>query len=308
MKSKNGIIGFAIGDALGVPFEFKTRQQLKDCTITDMKGFGTYNVPKGTWSDDTSMTLATMDSVIQQGKIDTEDMASKFLKWFRKAEYTATGKVFDIGTTTLQALAKYELNIDKARNCGLSDELSNGNGSLMRILPIAYYCYNKNSSDDEVKRIVQEVSSITHSHEISIFGCYLYVKFAIELLKGKSLVESYFTIKTHDYSTFNKQVVCKYDRILKDEINQLPVDEIKSTGYIVDTLETVFWLVLNSSDYNETIKNAVYLGEDTDTVSACTGGILGIYYGINAINKNWLEDLLKLDYIEKLCKEFDNIM
>lgn len=139
-NSFNGILGLAIGDAIGVPIEFVSRDTLLDNPITEMREYGSHKVPKGTWSDDTSMTLATMDSIKNTEKIDCTDIANNFLKWFKDAEYTATGDVFDIGRTTLRALAKFE----ESRNpfdCGESNELSNGNGSLMRILPIAYYCY-----------------------------------------------------------------------------------------------------------------------------------------------------------------------
>ena len=145
----NGILGLAVGDALGVPAEFKSREELNRCPITDMIGNGTYNVPAGTWSDDTSMTLATMDSIIEKQTIDVNDMASKFLKWYRNAEYTPNNECFDIGSTTLQALAKFELKLEDASNCGGSAEYNNGNGSLMRILPIAYYIYYKNITNNQ---------------------------------------------------------------------------------------------------------------------------------------------------------------
>ena len=138
-KILDGIIGFAIGDALGVPAEFKSRNELKINPIVDMIEGGAHNQEKGTFSDDTSMTLATMDSIISKKVIDTEDLAIKFVDWYRKSEYTATGKIFDIGDTTRQALAKFELKIDKAVNCGGVGEYDNGNGSLMRLLPIVYY-------------------------------------------------------------------------------------------------------------------------------------------------------------------------
>ncbi len=121
-----------------------------------MIGDGTYNIPAGTWSDDTSMTLATMDSIISTQMIDTNNMASNFLRWFRNAEYTATDKTFDIGRTTLQSLAKYELKLNEASKCGETNEYSNGNGSLMRMLPIAYYIYYKNIKEArEIYNIVK---------------------------------------------------------------------------------------------------------------------------------------------------------
>lgn len=311
---KDGIVGFAIGDALGVPAEFKTREYLKQNPITTMVSNGTYNVPKGTWSDDTSMTLATIDSIIQTKTINTNDIATKFLQWFRNIEYTATGDVFDIGRTTLQALAHFELDREDAENCGRTGEYDNGNGSLMRMLPIAYYIYYKQISngkldeinDKEVYNIVKKVSSITHAHEISVLGCYIFVRFAIEIISDKYKSISYENIKKLDYSFFSKQSLEKYSRILNGNIQELNIDEIKSSGYIVDTLEAVFWVFLNGNDYNTTVLRAVNLGEDTDTVAAITGGLLGSYYGIENINDDWKKDLKRIDYIEKLCNNFHN--
>ena len=308
-KSKNGIIGLAIGDALGVPAEFKSREILKKFPIITMIGNGSYYVPAGTWSDDTSMTLATIDSIITTKIINCNDIASRFLKWFRNAEYTATNETFDIGRTTLQALAKFEQKQDDACNCGETDEYSNGNGSLMRILPIAYYIYNKKIVDDkEIYNIVKKVSSITHAHEISILGCYIYVMFSLELLKGKDKLESYKNVQKIDYSIFSQNTIDRFNRILKDNIQKVEEEDISSSGYIVSTLEAAMWVFLNSNDYNSAILKAVNLGEDTDTIAACTGGLLGIYYGIERIKDSWKQKLKKYEYILGLCDEFDKII
>lgn len=306
LNLSNGIIGLAIGDALGVPAEFKSREELKRYPITDMIGDGTYNLPVGTWSDDTSMTLATIDSIMSTSTINPNDMANKFLNWFRNAEYTATNETFDIGRTTLQALAKYELKLYDASSCGEDNEYSNGNGSLMRILPVAYYIYYKDVTDNqEIYNIVKQVSSITHAHEVSILGCYIYVRFALELLNGKDKVEAYNNIKKLDYSMFSSTIIDKYNRILNDNIQNLNEENISSSGYVVSTLEAAMWLFLNSNDYNNTILRAVNLGEDTDTVAACTGGLLGLYYGIESIKSSWKQNLKKYDYIVELCDKFD---
>ncbi len=307
-NSKNGIIGFAIGDAMGVPLEFCTRENLIKNPITNMIGYGSHNVPKGCWSDDTSMTLATMDSIINNKTINTNDIADRFLKWFRSAEYTATGETFDIGRTTLQALARYELKLDKAINCGLDSVFSNGNGSLMRMLPIAYYCFSQNLENEEIMKLVRNVSSITHKHEISILGCFIYVVFVIELLKGNNLKETYKIVKKLDYTKFSNNARDKYTKILEKDINKYKLEEIKSTGFIVDTLEAIIWVLLNTKSYNEAIIGAVNLGDDTDTIGACTGGLAGIYYGIESIKTEWKRELLKYNYIIEICDEFDKII
>ena len=276
--------------------------------IEEMTGYGTYNVPKGTWSDDTSMTLATMDSIVEKGKIDTEDIAKKFIKWFRNNEYTATGNRFDIGRTTIQALAKYELNLDKAINCGQTGIMDNGNGSLMRMLPIAYYIYYKGIKDSrEIYEIIKEVSSITHAHEISILGCYIYVNLVIQLLNGENSANAHKKIKEADYSFFSKSSLDKYDRILNGRIEDLRYQELNSSGYIVDTLESVLWLFLNSNNYNQTIIRAVSLGKDTDTIAAGAGGLVGIYYGLESIDENWKKNLKRYDYIIELCEKFNKL-
>ena len=308
-KIVDGILGFAIGDALGVPVEFKSREQLKENPIKDMIGYGTYNMPAGTWSDDTSMTLATIHSIIEKGAIETNDIANKFLKWFRKAEYTATNETFDIGRTTLQALAKYELKQDDAVNCGGSGEYDNGNGSLMRMLPIVYYIYYKQIKDEkELYELVRNVSSITHSHEISVLGCYIYTMYCLSLLEGKDKSGAYEDIQKINYSMFSEYAINKYGRILKDNIAEVSEDDISSSGYVVSTLEAVMWLFLNAGDYNKTILKAANLGEDTDTVGAIVGGLLGIYYGIDRINDSWKKTLKRYDYIVDLCDTFDKVI
>lgn len=306
--SKNGIIGLAVGDAMGVPLEFMIRERLQENIITDMIGYGSHDVPKGTRSDDTSMTLATIDAIIKTGKIIPKDIADNFVEWVENAKYTPQNKVFDIGRTCLNAIMRYEEKNINAEECGGETELSNGNGSLMRILPIAYYCYAKRLDDFEIFSIVKLVSSITHKHQISILGCYIYVLYAIELLKGKTLFESYKMIKEKDFSMFSEDCINRYERILKNNINDYAMNDIKSTGYVVATLEATLWVLLTTDNYNSAIIKAINLGNDTDTVGACVGGVAGIYYGIDGIKQSWKEDLIKYDYIENLCDSFDKIL
>ena len=308
MKVESGIIGFVIGDTMGVPVEFNSREKLLLNPVTEMLEYGTHNMPRGCWSDDTSMTLVTMDSIIKCKEINTNDMADRFIKWYRNEEYTATGIMFDIGTTTRQALVKYQRGIDIASKCGGEREYDNGNGSLMRMLPIAYYCYLKGLEDTEILKIVKEVSGITHRHPISILGCYIYVRLAIELLKGKELLQAYQEIKKLDYSYFTEDTIYKYERILNNNIGLYNINEISSNGYIVSTLEAVIWALINSKSFNETIIKAINLGEDTDTVGACVGGLAGIYYGIENINQKWKDDILRYDYIINMCNEFEKVI
>ena len=307
MNSRDGIIGLAIGDAMGVPVEFVEREKLMNNPITEMLERGSHNQPKGTWSDDTSLTLATMDSIIHCFGISTEDMGNRFVKWMEDAEYTAGGERFDIGRTTLIALSRFEKEGHPFES-GLAAEDSNGNGSLMRMLPIAYYCYSAHLNTSDVLDVVKKVSYITHAHEVSVLGCYIYVLYAIKLLEGRSKYDAYNEIKSVSYSNFSKSALELYSRILKKNIREVPLDSIRSTGYIVDTLESVLWVLLNTEGFNQAVIGAINLGDDTDTIGACTGGLAGIIYGLKSINTEWRIDLRRYTYIRSMCDEFDQIL
>ncbi len=308
IETKHGIIGLAIGDAMGVPLEFRVREKLMQSPTTTMIGYGSHNVPKGSFSDDTSMTLATIDSIINTGGIDVIDIAKNFIEWFRNAKYTPSNLTFDIGRTTLNAISKCERNIEEAQNAGGDNEMDNGNGSLMRILPIAYYCYAKNCNKIRILDIVRRVSGITHRHEISIMGCYMYVLYTIELLKGATLDKAYKKIKEADYSMFSNDTINRYSRIIEKDISKFDLDDISSDGYVVSTLEATLWVLLNTTSYNQAIIGAINLGSDTDTIGACVGGIAGIFYGIESINPDWKIDLIKYDYIKELCEKLDIVL
>jgi ADP-ribosylglycohydrolase len=305
---KNSLYGFIVGDAMGVPVEFEDREKLINKPVTSMLGYGSHDVEAGVYSDDTSMTLATMDSIIKQnGIINYNDIADKFCNWVNNNEYTATNKVFDIGMTTKYALIKYFNNKIDATMCGGTNINENGNGSLMRMLPIALYCFYKNiKGDNEIFTLVKNSSSITHAHDISILGCYIYVRYVISLLETKNKISSYNFIKKLDYSMFIEEVKLEYSRILFSDISTLNINDINSSGYVVNTLEAVFWIILNCSNYNESIIGAINLGGDTDTIGAITGSIAGILYGYDNISKRWISKLKNKDYIDEIIIKFEN--
>lgn len=306
MEFTKSLLAFAIGDAIGVPVEFNSREILKNNPICDMEEYGTHYQPIGTWSDDTSMTLATTLSIIENNNINYNDIMSNFIKWYKNAEFTATDKCFDIGITCSTALSNF--NGNNALECGLSNVNANGNGSLMRMLPIVFYCYYKRLSEYEIYEIVNNISSLTHSHEISILGCYIYTKYIMFLLDGYDKFESYKLIKGLDYNMFSKETLNVYSRILKKDIYKMKNKEIKSSGYVVDTLESVLWVILNTNDFSSSILTAVNLGEDTDTVGAITGSISGLIYDFSDIPSKWLENLKKKDYLIEISKQFEKII
>lgn len=178
---------------------------------------------------------------------------------------------------------------------------------MMRMLPIAFYCYYHKSDDNDIYEIVKKVSSITHAHEISIMGCYVYVKYVVNILNGLDKLQSYKNIKNIDYTKyFQDDTIKEYDRILKDNINELKVSEIDSNGYVVSTLETVLWAVINSNFYAQSVIVAVNLGNDTDTNAAITGSVTGIIYGMETFPNEWLSKLARVDYIKEISEKFSS--
>ena len=283
-KIYDAIMGLVVGDALGVPVEFKARDTFH---VDDMIGYGTYNQPPGTWSDDSSLTLATMESVIRNGGIDPADMMKNFSMWLNNGVFTPYGEVFDVGGTTEAAIRRFQNGVEPLK-CGLNHYKHNGNGSLMRILPLALFPSSVND--------INNVSSLTHAHEISRRACRLYVGTAEQLLKGASLWEvvgcSGIWVK-------------EFDRIPK--IYKLNRDEIKSTGYVVDTLEAALWCVYHTRSYRDCVLEAVNLGGDTDTIAAVAGGLAGIIYGCggeSGIPDEWIAQIARKDWISDLCERF----
>ncbi|SHG24621.1 ADP-ribosylglycohydrolase family protein [Chryseobacterium sp. OV279] len=301
---KAGIFGVCIGDALGVPVEFKRREDLKRFPVTGYLAYMSWNQPKGTWSDDSSLTLCIAD-VLTKG-YDLEKIGQSFVKWNKYGHWTAHGKLFDIGGTTRHSIARL-IKGESARFSGNIFEEDNGNGSLMRTLPLAFYL--KDEEDiEKLYQTVKEVSAITHGHFRSVFACFMYVVFAIELIKGKSKKESYTHMQKEalEYAgikEFNPKEIELFHRVLKNDISTYPEEEIKSGGYVLHSLEASIWCFLNSETYAEAVLKAVNLGEDTDTTGAITGGLAGIYYGFENIPEEWVSELVRKDDIEVLCEK-----
>lgn len=277
---KSAMLGLIVADALGVPFEFKNRGTF---SVAGMTGYGTHNQPVGTWSDDSSMTLATLDSMIRTEKLDCDDIMERFTGWFDDGTYCPYGECFDIGHTTLTAIGKYKSGYSATR-CGGKGFKDNGNGSLMRILPIAFV---EHTVDD-----ILDLSSLTHAHEISLMSCRLYAQIAENLMSGMS---------KEDAITHLRCCVDECENIPK--MKDYPQEQIKSSGYVIDSFEAAVWSFVNSESYRECVIKAVELGDDTDTVAAIAGGLAGIYYGIGGekgIPEEWIDTLARKDWIKEM--------
>lgn len=306
---RSGLYGVCVADALGVPVESKSREALVVNPVIDMRGYGTNNQPPGTWSDDSSMTLALADSIGKKQGIHTHDIMDRFISWYREELYTAWGERFDIGHTTAQALMRYESGVEPVL-CGGNKQSSNGNGSLMRILPVVYALYPRYganlSAHTKPMEYIHKVSGLTHRHPVAKSACGIYVNIASFLLKGTNLEEAVSSgisdslawYDTHDPFSDYTDV---WERITDVErFRKLPEKEIKSGGYVVETLEAAIWCLLNTNNYEECVLKAVNLGYDTDTTAAVAGGLAGLYYGFDDIPADWIDTLANKMLIEKI--------
>lgn len=300
-----GIVGGVVADALGVPYEFKSYSTMQEYPAIGMMGYGTYNQPPGTWSDDSSMTLALMDSLING--VDYKDMIEKFCDWFLNAKYTPLGDVFDIGNTTRSSLRNYYYDHLDPLDCGLTGGRDNGNGSLMRVMPILLYINAKDLDLDKQIELVDNVSALTHAHKISKASCNIYNFIVQEVLNNKNKdLKTLIGIgidKSRQYYE-NSEYDC-FETIYND-LFSLSDDYIGSNGFVVDSLEVALYCSYHTDSYEDAVLKAVNYGGDTDTNAMIAGGLVALYYGFEAIPENWLNKIIKLDYILDLCDKFFN--
>ena len=267
-KRRGIVFGAAVGDALGVPYEFLKRGTFE---CTGMSEGGVHGKPAGTFSDDTSLLLATCASLKERGEVDVEDMRRRFCDWLYKGVYTSDGSAFDVGNATATAL-------ERGRGC--DEERSNGNGSLMRIAPLVFV----HTSDDEVRA----VSAITHAHWISTEACVMFVRILDELMDGERL---------EDAIARNMPGSERF-AFLRD-LADMPRDAVKSSGFVLDTLGAALWCALHTGNFSDCVLTAVNLGDDSDTTGCVAGALAGAMYGYESIPAEWIDALRGRELIEQ---------
>lgn len=307
---QDGIWGVVVADALGVPVEFTSRRERELEPVKGMRQYGTYNQPRGTWSDDSSMTLATLDSIKSVGGIDYKDIMDKFLAWYTEGKYTPFNEVFDIGIATSRALSRYRMGEEPTKSGGNS-ERDNGNGSLMRILPVCLYLFERQkmicTSEDESIYMIHNVSALTHGHLRSQIACGMYyfmVKAILEKEGGLTERLQEGLDKAFEYyrkDLRNNKELKLYSRLIDlNTFKKTPSEQIKSSGYVVDTMEAAVWSLITTDSYETAVLKAVNLGDDTDTVGEVAGGLAGLYYGYENIPAAWLEAIQCREWINEL--------
>lgn len=304
-RIKGGFFGLICGDALGVPVEFKSRSELKEMPVREMQGNGTHNQPPGTWSDDSSMLLATIDALYSSG-YKPMIMLDKFCEWLFENKYTPHGIVFDHGPATARALSYYK---EHKTPCTEYDEFSNGNGSLMRILPISLV-FHKLPVEDIVK-INTEVSALTHGHIRSCIACAYYSLMIRHVMEEKDLKTAYTQANKEILKYIPAEESARFARITGGKLAILKEKDIKSSGYVIDTLEAALWCCMKTDNFEDAVLKAVNLGEDTDTVAAVAGGLAGAFYGVDEVPEKWINFLAKLEelkiFLKKLVRAEENL-
>ena len=310
---KDGVFGVVTGDALGCPVQFETREEVAEHPVTGMRGYGTFELPEGSWTDDSSLTLALLDSIRETGRLDPDHIMGNFVRWLDKGEFTPYGYAYDIGGGTMQAIETY-MHAHDASRCGGRTEYDNGNGSLMRILPACLYCCVKGMEEDEAVQAIHTVGSLTHAHPRANIACGLYWFMIREILNGTGGLQERLQAGLDKGFAY-------YDRTLGEDENlgyygrlrdlkqfaETPGEKIRSGGYVVDTLEAAVWSLITTGSFETALLKAVNLGHDTDTVGAIAGGLAGLYYGYEAIPPEWIGALKKKEWIAELCEETDKV-
>ena len=298
------LLGVAVGDALGVPVEFLARGSFH---VDAMRGHGTHDQPAGTWSDDTSLTLALADAM-EGDAVSLPRLAQNFIAWHDRGAFTPRGVVFDIGNATDRAISRLRRGVPPER-AGGAEEGDNGNGSLMRVAPLVFIMEGK--SPEERFRLIQAVSSVTHAHAWSVTACFIFLELLRKLLAGAAKEEAYAELREElaaPPSFLDSGALTKFRRILKEDIRALPENAIHSSGFVVDTLEAAFWCFLTTPAYKDAVLTAVNLGEDTDTTAAVTGALAATAYGMEAIPEEWLARLQGKEQIDRAAEWLDTAL
>ena len=287
-RARGALLGLAVGDAVGTTLEFKLRDSC--APLTDMIGGGPFRLAPGVWTDDTSMALALADSIAERGALDPVDLMERFVRWWRQGEYSPTGDCFDIGITTRSALARFEQTGDPLAGSRSPDAA--GNGSLMRLAPVAIYGL---SAGVAVMRNAARIqSATTHATRACLDACEAWSVIVYEAISGASSEHAMRAATDLD-------LVEPILAIVRGSWRGKVRDEICSSGYVAHSLEAALWCVGQGGDFREVVLRAANLGDDADTTAAITGQLMGALVGENGIPADWLIKLAWRDHLTRMA-------
>lgn len=288
------LLGLAVGDALGTRVEFMPRGSFPP--VTDMLGGGPFQLEPGQFTDDTSMALCLAESLVICKGFDARDQMERYQRWYTQGYWSSTGKCFDIGSTVRSALVRFSHSGESY--CGSTDPFSAGNGSLMRLAPIPIFYYPQR---EKALHYAVESSRTTHAAQECLDACRL---FAALLLRTFSGVEKEGLLLAEAHLELPSKAI---QAIARGEYMQKDENQIKSSGYVVHSLEAALWCFWNGSSFEEAVLKAVNLGEDADTTAAICGQIAGAYYGLAGIPAHWLKCLTMGAEIDMLAQQLRQV-
>lgn len=300
-KIKGGLYGLLIGDALGVPYEFHYSTDIPPKDEIEMEpplGFRRSHsgTPCGTWSDDGAQALCLLDSLIEKQDFDLYDFSKKMLAWYEKGLWAVDNRVFDVGIQTSEALEAFRSGVSPEL-CGLVRPEGKGNGALMRVLPLVLW---HSGSDEKLVKSAQEQCLITHENITNQVCCALYCLAARSLLNGAEFGDALETAvkRLRDIYSANDEYLQEFEyRLQPDEPD---IWNGKGGGYVIDSLRSAFMIMKRAVSYEDAVKTAVALGDDTDTTACITGGLAGIAFGFDSIPERWIGQLRQKESVDEI--------
>ncbi|KAB0677261.1 ADP-ribosylglycohydrolase family protein [Aureimonas leprariae] len=278
-RARGALLGLAVGDALGTTLEFSQRDSRPH--HVEITGGGPFRLRPGEWTDDTAMALALADSLVHCRSFDPDDLMRRFVGWWRDGDYSCTGSCFDIGTQTRDALARFEWTGNPY--AGTTAESDAGNGSLMRLSPVAIYALDDAELAD---RIACDQSRTTHGAPQAVDACIVFTRILRHaILRHADPLAA--ALAATDMAALHPSIAAVATRSYRTKDRAA----ISSSGYVVHTLEAALWCVHNTTSFAEAVVRAVNLADDADTVGAVTGQLAGAIHGANAIPERWLQTL-----------------
>ncbi|TXD37317.1 ADP-ribosylglycohydrolase family protein [Lujinxingia vulgaris] len=278
------LVGLAVGDALGTTVEFSAPGSFEP--LSDIVGGGPFGLEAGQWTDDTSMALCLAKSLVASGGFDARDQVERYVRWYREGYWSCTGRCFDIGGTTATALRAFERGGDPLG--GPTDPFSAGNGSIMRLAPVAMFY-----ADDPAEALERsaESSRTTHGAREAVDACRYFGGLIVGALRGVSK-EALLSERYGPARAFKRgELAEKIEEVARGSFKERQPPEIKGSGYVIKSLEAALWAFYTTSDFRTGALAAVNLGDDADTTGAVYGQIAGAYYGAEAIPEAWRQKI-----------------
>ena len=273
-RALGAFLGLAVGDAVGTTLEFRPRDAQP--RLDDMVGGGPFRQPPGGWTDDTAMALALADSLAATRTLSVRDLMDRFVRWWQHGDYSHTGECDDIGNTTLDALDRYLQTGDPL--AGSTDPRSAGNGSLMRLAPVVL---RFRQDRPRLSAAAAEQSRTTHGAEEAVDACRAFAELLADAIAGSPRADVLAPRRFEGAAAIA--------RIMAGSWRSRRRDTIRSSGYVVDTLEAAIWSVARTGNFRNAVLLAANLADDADTVAAVAGQLAGAIYGLDGIPHAWLE-------------------